>query len=390
MVGFLAKRTLWAFVTLFLYLTVVFVFTQIWVPHDFATQFSFGGGDQAVRESLGLNRPLVVRWADYMWALARLDLGESFSGGRVVDVIRATAPVTIFVFAVGAVLAYVTGEMLGRVGAWQRRRVAGGALSVLGVVSATIFPPFLVFVLIQWLHEPLLDFRNVIGLPVDSLEVWRDAAVEPSEVLLLMAVALFGAVLAGLAVRAYAHRRRLRWLGVVALPGCILAAVGGVALSGVGWNALDLLYRVDYTTTVGEGSPILVLIGVVLISFGQVMFIMRVGIGDEKSADYVLTARAKGLTEAAVRDVHVARNALAPTLAGSFLALPTILAGMVIIELELQVQGLSSAFFSAVEFLDIPLMMGVLVMLGLMGIVFRIVTDVAIAILDPRLRTARL
>jgi len=66
--------------------------------------------------------------------------------------------------------------------------------------------------------------------------------------------------------------------------------------------------------------------------------------------------------------------------------LPTIIAGMVIIEFGLEVRGLSWAFFNAVETQDIPTIMGVLVILGVMGILLRVAADVAIAYLDPRLR----
>ena len=177
-------------------------------------------------------------------------------------------------------------------------------------------------------------------------------------------------------------------LSLVALPVCLGAAFVAVFLAGVGWEAVDLLYRVDFTTSIGSGSPILVLVAVVLISFGQVLFMMRVGMEDESQEDYVLTARAKGLTEREVRDVHVTRNALIPTLAASFLALPTLLAGMIIVEFELEVHGLSWAFFEAVEFQDIPTMMGVLVVLGLLGVALRVTTDFVIAHLDPRQRRA--
>ena len=51
------------------------------------------------------------------------------------------------------------------------------------------------------------------------------------------------------------------------------------------------------------------------------MLLMRAGTDAERSEDYVFTARAKGLRERDVRDRHVARNAIAPVLAGSFLAL---------------------------------------------------------------------
>ena len=167
-------------------------------------------------------------------------------------------------------------------------------------------------------------------------------------------------------------------------------AVGlGIWISGLGAHALDLLYRVDISVSTGRGSPALALFGIVLISFGQVMLLMRAGMEAERAEDYVLTGRAKGLTERAVRDRHVARNVLAPVLAGSFLTFPTVLAGMIIVEYELEMQGLSSVLFDAIEFQDIPVIMGVIVVLGLIGIGFRLVTDVTIAVLDPRQRRGR-
>ena len=173
------------------------------------------------------------------------------------------------------------------------------------------------------------------------------------------------------------------------MPVAVGAAIAGIGAAGIGTQAIDLMYRADYSFSVGSGSPLLVLIGVVLLTFGQVMFMMRVGIEDERSEDYALTARAKGLTERRVRDRHVARNALAPTLTATFLSFPTIIAGMAIIEEQLQVQGLSWIFFNdGFEFQDIPLMLGVLIVLGILGIVFRIVIDVSVAYLDPRQRRA--
>ena len=79
------------------------------------------------------------------------------------------------IFITGTVIGWVVGELLGRVGTWSRRPFSGGALSVLGILSATIFPPFLVFVLVRWLRGPLLEAREAMGLPTDSLALWRDA-----------------------------------------------------------------------------------------------------------------------------------------------------------------------------------------------------------------------
>lgn len=387
MVRFLGRRLVWAAITLLIYLTVVFFFVQWWLPIDFSSQFALSGNSEQIAEQLGLRRPLWERYLEYMGTLLSGSLGESLGGGSVGARIAAAAPVTILVFAVGAVLAYVVGEALGRVAAWRRGRSTGVGVSILGVLSATIFPPFLVFVLVRYLRGPMISLRNLLGLPTDSLRLWQESRAAPNEVLLLVALAFLGAVVAALFVRAYAHKHRLRWLGWVAFPALLGVAVVSLFAAGVGAEAVDLLYRVEMSRAIGAGSPLLVVVGLVLISFGQVLFMMRVGIEDEMDEDYVLTARAKGLSDQEVRDGHVVRNALSPTLAASFLALPTLLAGMVILEFELQISGLSLLFFNAVELQDIPVMMGVLVVLGLLGLALRLVTDVVIAHLDPRQQT---
>lgn len=391
---FLARRLVWAVVTLLVFITVLFVFIQVWVPYTWADQFRLGGPDAyfAALESAGLDRPLPVRYMEYMGGLLSGDLGTSFSGLDVLDTIRASLPVTLLVFASGALIGWLIGEMLGKVAAWRKGRPVGVLLSVLGVLSATIFPPFLVFLLVRWLRFPLLDLRSAMGLPSDSLELWRPwlsgdpAAVSPGGVLWLVALSLVGAIVAGMAVRAYARRNHSRALALSAIPVMVAAAVVAIGLSGVGDHALDVLYRVDMSTGVGRGSPALALIGMVLITFGQVLFMMRVGVEDESTEDHVLSARGKGLPEREVRDRHVAHNAMGPVLAGSFLALPTVLAGLIIVEWELEMGGLSSLLFGAIESQDIPLIMGVMVVLGVLGIVVRIVTDISIATLDPRQR----
>jgi len=396
-VSFLALRLVWALITLFLFLTAVFFFMQIWVPYSWATQFMVGGPGalEAARAAVGLDRPIVEQYTDFILGLARADLGTSFSGGSVGDLILDALPVTLTVFIAGTVIGWVVGEMLGRVGTWSRHRLSGSVLSVLGVLSAAIFPPFLVYLLVRWLREPLLDARQAMGLPRDSLELWRGAvigepgALTPGDVRWLIALGMLVALAVGLIVRSYGRRHQLPLIEALALPGTLLGAGVGIWLSGLGPHALDLLYRADISATTGRGTPALALVGIVLISFGQVMLVMRAGMEAERAEDYVLTARAKGLTERAVRDRHVARNVLAPVLAGSFLSFPTVLAGMMIVEYELEMQGLSSVLFDAIEFQDIPVIMGVMVVLGLIGVGFRLVTDVTIAALDPRQRQGR-
>jgi len=398
-VAFLARRLVWALITIIIFVAILIVVLEVWVPYSWADIQGFPPLNpterEELRESLGLNRPLPIRYGEFLLGLARGDLGSSFGGSPVTELIRDAMPVTLTVFLVGTVLGWVSGELLGRIGSWNRSVVSGSALSTLGIASAAIFPPFLVFVLVFTLREPLLASRDAIGLPQDSLELWRgvltgqEGALMPSEVWWVVALSLSAAVIAALIARAMARRIGLRLIEVAALPAAFTGAGLGIWLSGLGPHALDLMYRVDITVTTGRGSPIMALIGVALLTFGQVMLLMGAGMDAQRDEDYVLTGRAKGLADHVVRDRHVARNAIPPVLAGSFLTFPTVLAGMMIIEFELEMAGLSSVLFDAIESQDIPVIMGILVVLGLVGVAFRLVTDVAIATLDPRRRRAR-
>ena len=116
MTAYLLRRLGWAVVTLFIFVAVVFIGLQLLLPFDFSTQFAFGGrGDDyyAVRESLGLDRPLLARVGLYVLGLAQGDLGMSYTGEPVAAVIGRSLPFTLLVFAVGGILAYRAGGVAG-------------------------------------------------------------------------------------------------------------------------------------------------------------------------------------------------------------------------------------------------------------------------------------
>ena len=117
LVAFLTRRAFWALITLVVYLIIVFVLVQVLVPFNFATPARMGGPDayRAALAQLGLDRPLAERLFEYVGGLVTFDLGDSFTGQPVAAIIAETLPVTIFVFAVGALLAFVVGEMMGQI-----------------------------------------------------------------------------------------------------------------------------------------------------------------------------------------------------------------------------------------------------------------------------------
>jgi peptide/nickel transport system permease protein len=103
-------------------------------------------------------------------------------------------------------------------------------------------------------------------------------------------------------------------------------------------------------------------------------------------ADYVRTARAKGLPERTVVGVHAVRNALIPVVSVMALNLADLFSGAVITETVFAWPGIGRMFVTAMYARDYNLLMGILLMGSLMVLVFNLVADIVYGILDPRIR----
>jgi peptide/nickel transport system permease protein len=102
--------------------------------------------------------------------------------------------------------------------------------------------------------------------------------------------------------------------------------------------------------------------------------------------DYVRTARAKGLSERIVVGIHALRNALLPvvTIIGAYI--PNLLGGAVFIESIFSWPGMGRLFLDGVESRDYPLIMGMTLILAVVILTANLLTDIAYAIVDPRIR----
>jgi peptide/nickel transport system permease protein len=103
-------------------------------------------------------------------------------------------------------------------------------------------------------------------------------------------------------------------------------------------------------------------------------------------ADYVRTARAKGLAESTVVGVHAVRNALIPVLSVMALDLAGLFSGAVITETVFAWPGIGRMFVQAMFARDYSLLMGILLLGSVMVIVFNLVADILYGALDPRIR----
>jgi len=130
---------------------------------------------------------------------------------------------------------------------------------------------------------------------------------------------------------------------------------------------------------------IIPLIVFTLLSFGDTMMIMKTSMQDTLNEDYLLTARAKGLSDKTLRDNHASRNAILPAISRFIINMPYLFTGVVIIETATGWNGLGGAIFGALYSMDIPAMMGGFVIVGLISLVAQLALETLQAHLDRRI-----
>ncbi|MBA7642259.1 Inner membrane ABC transporter permease protein YejB [subsurface metagenome] len=112
---------------------------------------------------------------------------------------------------------------------------------------------------------------------------------------------------------------------------------------------------------------------------------VRAGMLDNLQADYVRTARAKGLSNWVVIFRHAFRNSVIPVITIMATLLPMMLGGSVIIERIFSVPGMGLLAFEAVTTRDYNVVMAVATIGGLMNLIGLLLADIAYAIADPRI-----
>jgi microcin C transport system permease protein len=107
---------------------------------------------------------------------------------------------------------------------------------------------------------------------------------------------------------------------------------------------------------------------------------------DEIHKQYVMTARAKGLTEKRILRRHVFRNAMLLVIAGfpsAFIGM--FFTGSVLIEVIFSLEGLGLLGFEATMQRDYPVMFGTLYMFTLLGLILGLISDLTYTLVDPRI-----
>ncbi len=123
-----------------------------------------------------------------------------------------------------------------------------------------------------------------------------------------------------------------------------------------------------------------------LVSFGSNLLVMRSSMLDTLKEDYILTARAKGLTDKAVRNRHAARNAALPVVTGVGLSLAFSINGGALTETVFTWPGIGRELVFAVSHSDYPLAQAAFLLIAIVVLLSNVIVDVLYAYLDPRIR----
>jgi peptide/nickel transport system permease protein len=247
---------------------------------------------------------------------------------------------------------------------------------------------------LNWLGRVL---RGDLGHSIRTNEPVSTVLIQRAPVsLYLGAAGLLVGLALGLSVAVVSALRpgsRVDSLGTV-------VAMGGVAIPSF-WQALLLVYvfavLLRWVPPSGFTSPLvdpllstrMLILPAIVLGTHSAAVIMRQGrsaLMEVLEQDYVTTARAKGLTDRSVVARHALKNAMIPIITVVGLQVGSLVSGAAITETIFAIPGVGRAAVDAIFFRDYPVLQGAVLILTLSVLIANLLTDVAYAYLDPRIR----
>ena len=210
---------------------------------------------------------------------------------------------------------------------------------------------------------------------------------------MLGVLAIVFATLGSIVWGALTARYQQRWpdfviMGLVILsisvPGFVFAALAQLALVSINrWYGAELL------PIAGWGTWRHMLVPALVLGLGTMAFLtrlMRSSLLEIAQADYITTAKAKGLSTARIFFVHQLRNACLPLLTLLGPAIATITTGGFVVELVFSIPGLGRYFVQAIQQLDYTVIMGTTVFYGSFLVLMVVIVDLLYGWIDPRIK----
>ncbi len=343
-----------------------------------------------LQEQYGLNQPPEVQLYHYIVNMFTFNFGySSYTNSYVINVLAQALPRTLFLFGGAVILEYAIGILVGRYIAWKRGRGVEG-----GVIVTSLFfynmPSFciglilLYFFAFIWVIFPLRGFQDS---PTDTFTQdhypWLYNNLNGIQFLTFLGILV---IIAGVVILTLAwlhrphHRLETRQKVERALPGGIVAGLG-VVMAVVPLSQFTLFEAVDIMI-----HGFLPMLALTLISAAGTILLMQTSMLEVMGEDFILTAKAKGLSERVVRRRHAARNAYLPVVTNLAISLGFVIGGAIILEYIFSYYGLGSYLLAAIQNQDRFLAGSILFLISVLVIFGNIVADILYGVLDPRVR----
>ncbi len=286
---------------------------------------------EQTRHDFGLDRPFIEQYATFVWDLVRLDFSEkSWEQKRPVgEMIASAIPPTLFITVPSLILTAAISIAVGLICSFNRGRWLDQSLMVLAVLGMSI--SYLVYV--------------ILGQYFGAYVLGQDMGITPFE------------------IEGY-------------------EPVISVRDGGAWWNPASWVF----TPMNWVKYCLLPVIVGVIVAMGYDTRFYRAVMVEESGRDYIVTARAKGAPAWKIMFVHMLKNAMIPIITRVMITLPFLITGSIVVEQFFNIPGMGRTMITAITSKDFPVVQATVAFFAGIVIVTVILTDVAYALVDPRVR----
>lgn len=337
MFQFIIRRTFFALPTLVIISLIIFTILHF-APGDPTSQVPLTVPQavrEKIRESLGVNKPFLVQWLNWvrlMFVVEPLHLFEQFTGTCFGDCEGRT-----------------------RIISWSSRSPA------MDVIYQRLPQT-------MWVMGAAFVLGSLLAVPIGVYSAYKQYS-------------LFDNV--GTLVTMVGFSAPVYFTGTLAI---IVFSVW------LGWfpSLYDTTHDIEWTSWSSIWFQIeqMIMPVAVLTLFNAAALsrFTRASVLDNLNADYVRTARSKGLREWLVVNRHVMRNSLIPVVTLITLTIPGIFTGAIITETIFRINGMGQLLINAIGQGDIPMVQTITFLFAVLTVFFNLIADIMYGLLDPRIR----
>ncbi|HWL99066.1 MAG TPA: ABC transporter permease [Nocardioidaceae bacterium] len=331
---YIVQRVLLIIPMVWILLTMVFLLMRV-APGDPVSASVGGRLTEAAmderRASLGLDRPLLTQYFEYLGGILRLDLGQTISDNRpIIDIVKENGGATLTLTVAALLIALVVGIPAGLIAGRFRDTTGDVGIRMFGILTYAA-PVFFTGILVQLL---VAEYGGDWPTSSASSPITEFTVQSRTNILLVDAM-LMG-----------------DWSAVLEV----------------------LQYLLLPALTLG------------LLICGIFIRLTRVNVLQTLQGDYVEAARARGIKESKVVRSHAFRNALVPVVTVIGLQVALLLSGAVLTEKTFNWPGIGSELIDYIELRDYAAVQGIITVFALVVILISLLIDVINALIDPRVR----